>query len=119
MESSAEADATRILEARNKTEDTQRRLNNEKAEHAATAGLLEEEQGKYERCRSRLETSQEHLADLNERFNEMRAEVEVRRVLVHNDVGVRFTFSQRRVNEAFCPAPRPSPMRRCTCCVSV
>ncbi|CAM9568681.1 unnamed protein product, partial [Ectocarpus sp. 13 AM-2016] len=76
LESSAEADAKRILEARNKTEDTQRRLNNEKAEHAATAGLLEEEQGKYERCRSRLETSQEHLADLNERFNEMRAEVE-------------------------------------------
>ncbi|CAM9866966.1 unnamed protein product, partial [Ectocarpus sp. 12 AP-2014] len=76
LESSAEADAKRILEARNKTEDTQRRLNNEKAEHAATAGLLEEEKGKYERCRSRLETSQEHLADLNERFNEMRAEVE-------------------------------------------
>ncbi|CAB1105899.1 unnamed protein product [Ectocarpus sp. CCAP 1310/34] len=76
LESSAEADAKRILEARNKTEDTQRRLHNEKAEHAATARLLEEEKGKYERCRSRLETSQEHLADLNERFNEMRAEVE-------------------------------------------
>ncbi|CBJ28638.1 conserved unknown protein [Ectocarpus siliculosus] len=76
LESSAEADAKRILEARSKTEDTQRRLNNEKAEHAATAGLLLEEEGKYERCRSRLETSQEHLADLNERFNEMRAEVE-------------------------------------------
>ncbi|CAM9796586.1 unnamed protein product [Ectocarpus sp. 4 AP-2014] len=76
LESSAEADAKQILEARNKTEDTHRRLNNEKAEHAATAGLLEEEKGKYERCRSRLETSQEHLADLNERFNEMRAEVE-------------------------------------------
>lgn len=33
---------------------------------------------RYERCRARLETSQEHLADLNERFNELRAEVEVR-----------------------------------------
>lgn len=32
---------------------------------------------RYERCRARLETSQEHLADLNDRFNELRAEVEV------------------------------------------
>lgn len=47
------------------------------SDHAATRGLLDEERTRYERCRASLETSQEHLVDLNERFNELRAEVEV------------------------------------------
>eukprot|EP00752_Nemacystus_decipiens_P008313 g7431.t1 len=76
LEASAEADAKVLVEARNKADEIQRRLKSEKAEHSATTGLLEEERARYERCRARLETSQEHLADLNERFNELRAEVE-------------------------------------------
>lgn len=48
------------------------------ADHSVTKDLLEEERMRYERCRANLETSQQHLADLNEQFNELRAEVEVR-----------------------------------------
>lgn len=47
-------------------------------DHSATKKLLEEERVRYERCRANLETSQQHLANLNEQFNELRAEVEVR-----------------------------------------
>ena len=46
-------------------------------DHAATNGLLEEERARYERCRASLEIAQEHLADLNDRYNELRSEVEV------------------------------------------
>lgn len=58
------------------------------SDHAATRGLLDEERTRYERCRASLETSQEHLADLNERFNELRAEVEVI-TFVGGEVGIR------------------------------
>lgn len=78
LESSAVADAKTLVGVRNKGDEIQRRLQKEKAEHLDTTALLEEERARYERCRARLETSQEHLADLNERFNELRAEVEVR-----------------------------------------
>lgn len=47
-------------------------------DHSTTKELLEEERVRYERCRANLETSQQHLANLNEQFNELRAEVEVR-----------------------------------------
>lgn len=43
----------------------------------AASGLLKEERARYERCKARLETAQEHLADLNDRYNELRGEVEV------------------------------------------
>ncbi|CAM9442110.1 unnamed protein product [Hapterophycus canaliculatus] len=76
LESSAVADAKTLVDALNKSEEIQRRLQKEKTEHLDTNGLLEEERARYERCRARLETSQEHLADLNDRFNELRAEVE-------------------------------------------
>lgn len=45
--------------------------------HCTTEGLLAEERTRYERCRTSLEKSQEDLADVNERFDELRGEVEV------------------------------------------
>lgn len=46
LESSAEADAKVLLEARNKIDEVQRRLKAEKGEHVTTAGLLEEERAR-------------------------------------------------------------------------
>ncbi|CAM9183141.1 unnamed protein product, partial [Laminaria digitata] len=73
---STSADSKVLLDARNKSDEIQRRLKGEKADHSATKELLEEERARYERCRANLETSQQHLANLNEQFNELRAEVE-------------------------------------------
>lgn len=47
LEASAEADAKVLVEARNKADEIQRRLKSEKADHAATTGLLEEERARY------------------------------------------------------------------------
>lgn len=50
MESSAEEEAKALVEARNKADETQRRLKSEKGDHAATTGLLEEERARYIVC---------------------------------------------------------------------
>ena len=46
LESSAEADAKVLLQARNKIDEVQRRLKAEKGEHVTTTGLLEEERAR-------------------------------------------------------------------------
>ena len=46
MQESAEADAKLLVEAKNKADEIQRRLKGEKAGHATTTELLEEERAR-------------------------------------------------------------------------
>ncbi|CAM9221169.1 unnamed protein product, partial [Sphacelaria rigidula] len=76
LENSGQETNKLLLRERSTCEEIRRRLKGEKDDHAATNGLLEEERARYERCRASLEIAQEHLADLNDRYNELRSEVE-------------------------------------------
>lgn len=46
--------------------------------HETTTRLFKEERARYERCRESLEKTKEDLADLDQRFNELRSELEVK-----------------------------------------
>lgn len=53
-------------------------LRPEQTGHETTARLFKEERARYERCRESLEKTKEDLADLDQRFNELCSELEVK-----------------------------------------